>query len=295
MASKKPLVSVGGLSKVLPASTDLDVGSSKLVNVATGTASTDAANVGQLAYQAVQADTTPVTPARPSVNFSPFFAVTDNGTNHSTDVDLQLASITIDRLASGDLGALLGYNTGDGSASEIAIGTNLSITGSTLNALQVLQYLSVQEQFSSGTNASTNVAGSNTRALNTVVANLMTGASLSSNLVTIPAGVYYLKGFAQAFQAFGPGTGGSQLSVFNTTTSTRMLVGSSVSNAVTGTPGAATATFTSTVSGQITLGATSALRLDHFIANVVTNGLGAASSSGWGEVYSGLEIWRLHD
>jgi hypothetical protein len=58
------------------------------------------------------------------------------------------------------------------------------------------QFAVFEEQQTSGTNGGTGSNGFNTRLLNTTVANTITGASLGSNQVTLPAGTYDIVGWA---------------------------------------------------------------------------------------------------
>jgi hypothetical protein len=73
-----------------------------------------------------------------------------------------------------------------------------------------------------GSNGGTNLSGVNIRTLNTVVRNTLSGASLASNRVTIPAGTYRVRGNAPAF-----GVGGHQAYLYSITASANLLIGGS--------------------------------------------------------------------
>jgi hypothetical protein len=63
-------------------------------------------------------------------------------------------------------------------------------------------------------------AGWNVRALNTTITNTITGASLSSNRITLPAGTYYIQANANAYSAHT-----IQSAIYNVTGGTYILYG----------------------------------------------------------------------
>jgi hypothetical protein len=132
--------------------------------------------------------------------------------------------------------------------------------------------------------AGDSVAGANTRALNTVESNTITGASLASNTLTLPAGTYRYRA-----RAPGYGTGYHTCYLYNTTSSAIVNQGSTSYN------GVSTDQSDSTVSGYFTLSAQSGIQLRHNFSNAVTSGLGLASNSiGSGiNVYAELEVEKL--
>lgn len=148
----------------------------------------------------------------------------------------------------------------------------------------------VEEQKASGTNAGTFTSGSRqTRALNTLVRNVGTLASLASNQVTLPAGTYYAK-----WSAPGSACRSHQSFLRNVTDSADIAAGTS-EFATDGNGGdVAGAQSRSEGSAVFTLAAPKALSIQHQCFTTVANfGLGGNTGYGAVEVYSRLEIWKL--
>ena len=61
------------------------------------------------------------------------------------------------------------------------------------------QLLHVRDEKASGTDGGTSANGIVDRDLNTVKVNEITGASLSSNQITLPSGTYYVEGMTATF------------------------------------------------------------------------------------------------
>jgi len=123
-----------------------------------------------------------------------------------------------------------------------------------------------------------------TRVLNTVGTNEITGASLATNQITLPAGTYRLAASAPA-----QGVEFHQARIQDTTGAATLLLGSSnyTSNA--------DAVFNhSFITGQFTIGVESDIELQHYCSQTNgVNGFGQACSFGVGEVYSVVEIWEI--
>ena len=143
-------------------------------------------------------------------------------------------------------------------------------------------YMLVQDQKASGTNGGSSVAGVQQRALNTVVANTIAGASLSANQVTLPAGTYRVRGYA--LNAAGVT---SQTWLKNVTDNAIVALGNSSGGYnVTVFPAMA-----SEFSGRIVLTSAKVFDIQHYSsAAVATVGLGRASGSGNAELFASLEI-----
>lgn len=142
----------------------------------------------------------------------------------------------------------------------------------------------VVDQKTAGTEGGSSVAGSQVRTLNTVIVNEI-GGTLSSNAVTLTAGLYYVEADAPAFlsnshqivvllsgAAFNGSTGTAEYSSTSGTTQTR-----------------------SVVSVRVNAGAGESVSILHrFSAARATNGLGvAANNAGVPEIYARLKIWKL--
>lgn len=157
--------------------------------------------------------------------------------------------------------------------------------GSTLRKSGLYQfaneYLHVQDQKASGTASGTSSAGVNVRVLNTVVTNAIAGASLASNIVTLPAGSYE---FAASAPLFDGGGTVRRLALYNHTDSSYIISG----------PTTTADNGLSIADGRFTLTATKGVKLSHFVTNGrATNGLGQAGSTGQAEVYADLKIWKV--
>lgn len=151
---------------------------------------------------------------------------------------------------------------------------------------QALLY--VREEQTSGTAGGTFTSGSwQTRTLNTSVTNEISGASLGSNQITLPAGTYFI--WARA-----PGRGGDshahKAKLRNVTDNSDTLIGSNA-----GYSGVNVSTQTdSIVLGRFTIAAEKDFELQHRTSvTTATSGLGLATSFGVNEVYTEVMIWRI--
>ena len=122
----------------------------------------------------------------------------------------------------------------------------------------------------------------NTRTLNTVVLNDL-GATLSSNRITLPAGVYFIDASVTNMSVAD-----TRARIQNITAGTTLLVGLSVHNDTSEDVGIITP-----VRGIITLTVESQIELQNYIssgANTVTEGGSQVGASGIIEVYSEVVI-----
>lgn len=143
------------------------------------------------------------------------------------------------------------------------------------------QFAYFREEQTSGTNGGTSSAGWNTtRTLNTTVYNSITGCSLGSNLVTLPAGTYLIKGITP-FSASGQFI----TRIYNSSDTAIIVRGSNAGDN-------AGYAIAETV---VTLSASKNIRLDTYtVEAVASTGLGTAVSEGTNEVYSEMFIERLY-
>lgn len=138
----------------------------------------------------------------------------------------------------------------------------------------------------------------NTRTLNTIIRNIGTLASLASNQITLPAGTYYFRVRA----GVGSSTGAS---AYTAKFATRVynVTGSAVAvpqgEAVQiGQDSLVNGMVTSThVSGLVTLGGSSALRIETYCVVAAGSGTGGQGGGGAGaggtDVYLTVEIWKV--
>lgn len=158
----------------------------------------------------------------------------------------------------------------------------VGVIGDTGGTGQSKPLLHVQDQKPQGTSGGNMVSSTWTaRDLNTVLTNDISGASLSSNVITLPAGEYYVEG-AQLLNA----------------NSTHRLVHSAIYvdglEVLRGPAGDVYrgVDITHTIAGRISLTSSSDVELYYYSNGAETNGLGVASDEGVG-VFSDLRIWQL--
>lgn len=148
--------------------------------------------------------------------------------------------------------------------------------------------LHIQDQKTSGTLGGTFTAGAwQTRDLNTEVTNNITGASLSTNQITLPAGTYHLDAVCVAKQC------NSNIARLFDTDNT-LTLSSGLANR------GATSVGTSILallSGSFTLGAETVVELQHQCETTkTTDGFGDAAGLHFTvvhEIYSDIKIWKV--
>lgn len=147
------------------------------------------------------------------------------------------------------------------------------------------QYLILADEKASGTNGGTFTGGAwQTRTLNTVRTNTISGASLASNQITLPAGTYRVNTRANALRV-----NLHQSRLQNITDTTTTLVGTTE---ITEQAGAIVAN-TSVIWGTFTIASSKVFELQHRSQLTQLNdGFGQAASLGT-EVYAMVEIQRL--
>lgn len=147
------------------------------------------------------------------------------------------------------------------------------------------EIIHVQDQKTAGTNGGTFSTGAwRVRTLNTVVTNTISGASLGSDAITLPAGTYDITASAPAYGAVG----GHKAVIGNIDGSVIYLVGEPTA---TGT-GISTR---STVQGRVTFGGATDIYLLHYgQATVATSGFGVAVNfASQPEIYSDVYIVKV--
>jgi hypothetical protein len=147
------------------------------------------------------------------------------------------------------------------------------------------QYMKVSDQKTAATSGGTSTALSTvTRTLNTTDANTITGASLSANTVTLPAGKYVFRG-----RAPGANCAQHRAALYNASDSVVVALGSNASSSSTGNNQS-----DSWVSGYLNIASAKQFTLRHTIGLGDSNGLGKSSDmNGNIEIYSELEFWKI--
>jgi len=142
--------------------------------------------------------------------------------------------------------------------------------------------LHIRDEKSDGTAPQTLTSGSwDQRDLTTIKTNEVTGASLSSSTITLPAGSYWA-----SCSANGEQVGLHKLRLQNTTDGTTLLVGlnENISSA-------ASNSTTAVMYGRFTLSGSKSVQLQHRVAT--SNPGGAACTFGVVEVYADVQIWKI--
>ena len=146
-------------------------------------------------------------------------------------------------------------------------------------------FLHVRDEKSTGTQGgAAGGTGWIARTLNTSVTNEISGASLSSNQVTLPAGTYYI-------QASAPGhdINIQRLRWRNTTDTATDLVGVCGQNAST-----ENQSIEVTMAGRVVIGAEKVFELQHFVGlDPDVNTFGVATNDTEVEVYADVRIWQI--
>lgn len=147
-----------------------------------------------------------------------------------------------------------------------------------------LQLLHIREEQNSGTNGST-VAGNGSftkYTINTVAVNEITDASVSSSVISLPAGTYFMDGVASA--ARDASDANFKVRLRNTTDSSTALVG--------GTGRCNSNNDSIPIRGRFTLAATKNLEIQIY-GNSGGGSAPAAVNSGEKEVYLDVLIWKI--
>ena len=149
-------------------------------------------------------------------------------------------------------------------------------------------FLHIQDQKTQGTAGGTFTSGDwRTRDLNTVLMNTITGASLATNQITLPAGKYYIEASAPAFYVNGHQAKLRRI----TETASDILVGTAEFCLVGTISGACTTK--SRISGIFQISNEVVFELQHRCEMTKTdNGLSSAAKITT-EVYSDIRIWRI--
>ena len=144
-------------------------------------------------------------------------------------------------------------------------------------------YMHVRDEKASGTGGGASVVGWNTRTLNTVVTNTITGASLATNQITLSAGTYRISSHAPGYAV-----NHHRLALYNVTDSSYAVLGTVEYANITG--GNHCRSF---VDGQITIAGTKVFDLRQEMATANGNGFGLPTTDGHVEVYAVIEIERV--
>lgn len=149
-----------------------------------------------------------------------------------------------------------------------------------------LQFAYFEDQKAAGTNGGAGSTSYATRTLNTEVYNGITGVSLSSNQVSLPAGTYLIEATAPALRV-----NNHKCRIYNASTAAAIAYGTSEFCAVGSGP---IVVNRSTVVTRLTVASTTLIELQHRLDTATNNAdYGTAANMTGVEVYSTMKIWRL--
>jgi len=143
----------------------------------------------------------------------------------------------------------------------------------------------IRDEKTAGTNGGTFTSGAwQTRDLNTTLTNEISGASLAANVITLPAGTFYIEARAPARQV-----NGHKVKLRNTSDTSDVIIGSSETHDT-----VTTGQTTSFVTGRFTIAATKNFELQHqCITTRAANGFGEGTDIVVVEVYAEVKIWKV--
>jgi hypothetical protein len=174
----------------------------------------------------------------------------------------------------------------DGTIVNADINASAAIDSTKLSGVQgkfESQLLHVRDEKSAGTASGTATSGSfQTRTLNTVMTNEISGASLSSNQITLPSGTYFINANAQLWSSDR-----GKIKLRNVTDSSDTIIGGCGYSG----SGAAAISF---LSGRFTIASQKTFSLEHRSgATKSTDGYGVEANYGVVEVFADVQIWKV--
>ena len=165
-----------------------------------------------------------------------------------------------------------------GSGDTINLGSGAS--GSGFGIFETQLFHVVDEQSGDGGTFS---GGTQTRVLNTIRTNEITGASLSSNQITLPSGTYFIDSLSVAFLV-----GRHQAKLRNTSDSSDVLFGSVGHTS----DGSGIGQNPSIVTGRFTIASSKVFEIQHS-AEYTRNGNGFGISASSNNIYTDCRIWKV--
>jgi len=147
------------------------------------------------------------------------------------------------------------------------------------------QLLHVRDEKSASTDGGGSTGGSvQTRDLNTVVTNEITGASLGSNQITLPSGTYYIEAYTHGYAC-----NKHRLFLYNVTDSAYTIMGSASYSRTTN----AHQTITKVV-GRFTIAAQKVFDLRQYFQSTQSgSGFGVSEDASRTEYYTNAQIWKV--
>ncbi len=162
--------------------------------------------------------------------------------------------------------------------SAVSLGGSATVGGGAFES----ELLHVRDEKSSGTGGGTATATTdNVRDLNTILTNEITGASLSSNIITLPTGTYYINATIPTFKNLS-----NRAHLYNTADSSIVILGTSQQGAQFGDDSASIF-----ITGRFTISAQKTFQIRHYTERA--GSLGEIAEDGRTEVYTDVQIWKV--
>jgi hypothetical protein len=176
----------------------------------------------------------------------------------------------------------------DGTIVNADINASAAIASTKLSGVQgkfESALLHVRDEKSANTQGGTATSGSwETRTLNTSLTNEISGASLSSNQITLPSGTYYIHASAPAYAV-----NGHKAKLRNVTDSSDVIIGTT--DWVDNDKGIITRSF---IIGRFTIASQKTFEIQHQVGSSRTgSGYGNPSNLSVTEVYTDVQIWKV--
>lgn len=141
-----------------------------------------------------------------------------------------------------------------------------------------------QRRVTSGASGGSTSVGLNDIEITNTISNNISGVSLASNSITLPAGDYYVEGSVISVAA-----NGTRASFYNETTMSTDIVGMSMYESAGATYGGSRIKF----EGVINVASTSVFSVKLWCNSAYVDGLGLPLTDGNPEIYTDVKIWKL--
>lgn len=164
---------------------------------------------------------------------------------------------------------------------------SLTGTGNSFGA----QLFHARDEKTSGTASQTLSANTwNTRNLTATTTNEISGASLSSNQIILPAGTYFVEALALAGNTVSSPP--HRLRIRNVTDSSTLVLGISSGSAAVNGGASITLDKAATIRGRFTISGTKTVELQHYAVNNSCNG-GQTLNMGQNEIFAEILLWKV--
>lgn len=162
----------------------------------------------------------------------------------------------------------------------VTLGSDVSM----LHGQSITGFMHVVDERSSGSHGGSNATGTATRVLNTIKTNTISGANLSSNRVTLPAGTYIIDAKCMVFR-----TVRARALLYNYTTSSYIMSGLSINPATSG-----ASSVELPVKTMVTFSTTTQVELRNYNSNSNSiDGYGVNVGDGRSNIYAEMLITKI--